>query len=315
MVAHNRKSTEEVVRKFVEVHGDKYDYSKVDYVGDKVKVAILCKKHNEYFYKIASSHIARKSGCPLCRSERRSREQAFTTEQFIQKSQESHGVGKFDYSRVDYKTARIKVEIGCNTCGNVFFQTPFKHTKGFGCSKCRDIKLAKERSHTKEKFIEEAKKVDLGRYCYDRVAYKNARTYVDILCKTCNKVFKKKPTEILNGLGCSCFAQPLGYKPKLQGTLYIIQCGEITKIGITNWTAAERAKAISKSYGDTFSVVKEYKLDGQVCTDTETTLLKMLRAKYKSPTTKYDGYTESFLNVDIVSLTEDIENLIGGQYE
>jgi hypothetical protein len=47
------------------VHGDKYDYSLVNYLGAHSKVEIICKKHG-VFKQNPSSHIKNKSGCPSC---------------------------------------------------------------------------------------------------------------------------------------------------------------------------------------------------------------------------------------------------------
>lgn len=46
------------------VHGDKYDYSKVDYINNKVKVCIICPDHGE-FWQIPNSHLLGK-GCISC---------------------------------------------------------------------------------------------------------------------------------------------------------------------------------------------------------------------------------------------------------
>ncbi len=57
-------TTEEFIKRAREVHGDRYDYSKVEYVGNKVKVCILCREHGE-FWQIPSNHL-RGNGCPRC---------------------------------------------------------------------------------------------------------------------------------------------------------------------------------------------------------------------------------------------------------
>ena len=36
-----------------EVHGDKYDYSKVEYVNNKTKVCIICPEHGEFWQRPA----------------------------------------------------------------------------------------------------------------------------------------------------------------------------------------------------------------------------------------------------------------------
>ena len=54
------------------VHGDKYNYSKVDYVNSKTKVCIICYKHGEFWQK-TSNHLGG-SGCPKCKSSHLERE-------------------------------------------------------------------------------------------------------------------------------------------------------------------------------------------------------------------------------------------------
>ena len=54
----------EFIKKAKEVHGDKYDYSKVKYVDANTKVCIICKKHGE-FWQLPSNHI-KGHGCVKC---------------------------------------------------------------------------------------------------------------------------------------------------------------------------------------------------------------------------------------------------------
>lgn len=46
-------------------HGDKYDYSKTDYIKDTVHVCVICKTCNKEFYTRPSHHL-RGTGCPYC---------------------------------------------------------------------------------------------------------------------------------------------------------------------------------------------------------------------------------------------------------
>lgn len=48
------------------VHGDKYNYDSVVYVGNKIKVKIICKKHGPFMVK-PNGHLACKNGCPKCK--------------------------------------------------------------------------------------------------------------------------------------------------------------------------------------------------------------------------------------------------------
>ena len=57
-------TTDEVVSRFIEKHGEKYDYSLVKYEGSNKKVCIICPEHGE-FWQTPSKHILGQ-GCPKC---------------------------------------------------------------------------------------------------------------------------------------------------------------------------------------------------------------------------------------------------------
>lgn len=58
---------EDFINKAKKVHGDLYDYSKVEYIKSKSKVEIICKKHGSSFFPLAGGHLNKKSGCPKCK--------------------------------------------------------------------------------------------------------------------------------------------------------------------------------------------------------------------------------------------------------
>ena len=64
-ISWNTSNTETFVEKAKQVHGDKYDYSKVDYKNNRIKVEILCKHHGSFFQK-PNNHIDSSGGCPTC---------------------------------------------------------------------------------------------------------------------------------------------------------------------------------------------------------------------------------------------------------
>ena len=54
-----------LIKKAKEIHGDKYDYSEVNYVDKKTKVIIKCKTHG-IFLQTPYHHIYRNQGCKKC---------------------------------------------------------------------------------------------------------------------------------------------------------------------------------------------------------------------------------------------------------
>ena len=127
-----RSSKEEFIKKARKVHGDKYDYSKVEYVNARAKVCIICPEHGE-FWQIPCSHLSG-SGCPTCGFEKNIEIYGYPKENFITKSRKVHG-DKYDYSKVDYVNKRTKVCIICPEHGE-FWQSPHNHKRGDSCPKC-----------------------------------------------------------------------------------------------------------------------------------------------------------------------------------
>ena len=65
-----RKRVEEAfVEKAILMHGNKYDYSKVSYVGHKEKIIITCPIHGDFLQK-ADGHLSGR-GCYKCANENR----------------------------------------------------------------------------------------------------------------------------------------------------------------------------------------------------------------------------------------------------
>ena len=130
-------TTEEFIQKAKVVHGDKYDYSKVEYANSQTKIIIICPEHGEYA-QTPHNHLLG-NGCPRCAHQRTANAERKTTEWFIEKAQQAHG-NRFDYSKVDYVNNHTPVVIGCPIHGE-FQQTPANHLKGQGCPACGRKKL------------------------------------------------------------------------------------------------------------------------------------------------------------------------------
>lgn len=58
-------SNEEFLERLISVHGDKYDYSKTNYVKSNIKVIVTCKTHGD-FSALPGNLTALESGCPRC---------------------------------------------------------------------------------------------------------------------------------------------------------------------------------------------------------------------------------------------------------
>lgn len=95
-----RDNKKDFIKKSRQVHGDKYDYSKVRYKGGSIKVTIKCPNHGEF---IQSPLLHKRGhGCRKCFTNSHGNAQRMTTEQFIKQAKRIHGE-KYDYRKVDYK--------------------------------------------------------------------------------------------------------------------------------------------------------------------------------------------------------------------
>lgn len=180
-------SREEFIVKAKKTHGDKYDYSKVEYVNNRTKVCIVCPEHGE-FWQLPENHIYG-AGCPFCAGNTKK-----STLEFVEDAKKKHG-SKYDYSKVEYTNNSTKVCIICPEHGE-FWQTPNKHLRGDGCPMCRINKKL-----TQTNFIERAKIVHENKYDYSQVKYVNERTKVCIICPEHGE-FWQTPAAHLLGNGC-----------------------------------------------------------------------------------------------------------------
>lgn len=129
-----RKLTQdEFIEKAREVHGDKYDYSKVEYINNKTKVCIICPEHGE-FLQTPNAHM-KKHGCPKCATYiRNPNPQRVGVEKFKERANIIHG-NKYNYSLVNFINTTERIDIICPHHG-VFNQVAHEHLRGRGCPQC-----------------------------------------------------------------------------------------------------------------------------------------------------------------------------------
>lgn len=224
-----KQTTEETVEKFREVHGGRYDYSKVEYVNWATKVTIICRKHGEFEVR-PRKHISNveKLGChcPDCVQEEKVAEK---TEKMIERFRATHG-DRYDYSKTQFVDSGTKVSIICREHGE--FLLPFKrHWNGAHCQECSKLISAEKRRGRKNspETIERIRQAALGRksskllsqdqviknfrqvhgdrYDYSKVNYQGSGTKVTIICPDHGE-FQQVPNSHRRGIGCrKCYDQ------------------------------------------------------------------------------------------------------------
>lgn len=125
------RNTEQFIMLAREVHGDYYDYSEVDYTGNRERVKILCTVHGS-FEQIAHIHLNKnpKHGCPACARAGRIVPRDILLERF----RKTHG-NLYSYEKVVPGPAADKVTITCELHGD-FKVTSHNHEYGTGCPSC-----------------------------------------------------------------------------------------------------------------------------------------------------------------------------------
>lgn len=199
-----------VIQDFINIHGDKYDYSKVYYTSKKDYVDVYCPKHNFLFPITPEKHIHRKQGCKYCGIESQSQKQMFSLEELLQQFREVHG-DKYNYDNVVYKGIHELVEIICPIHGS-FPQTPNSHKRGNGCKECRTDSLRDTLDTMLDKLPEEFKLYD-----YSRAVYIDSVTDITVTCNICSTEFNQTPSALIQGHGCrNCSAKAKGDKVRLK---------------------------------------------------------------------------------------------------
>lgn len=198
-------TTEEFIKKAREVHGDKYDYSKVEYVNNQTKVCIICKDHGE-FWQAPYTHL-NGHGCPKCAYKGDRQRHIYSQEEIIEKIRSLFGE-RYSFEKVKYKAMKVPIILVCHEKDENgvehgdFSMRPVNifssHQECPKCSKENRIKLQRK---PVEKFIEEAKKVHGGLYEYHKVDYVNGKTKVCIVCPI-HGDYWQSPTNHLKGKGC-----------------------------------------------------------------------------------------------------------------
>jgi very-short-patch-repair endonuclease len=188
-----KSTTPEFIEKAKSVHGDKYDYSQVNYKNSSTPIKIICPIHGE-FTQTPDRHVNQKSGCNKCAGR-----EMTSQDDFFRLAKKTHG-DKYDYSQVKYDKSKTPVKIICPIHGE-FTQQPANHVSGQGCPECGITKRNKSLESNGNEFIEKAKKIHGDKYDYSKVNYNKSDEKVEIICPIHGSFFQT-PNKHLLGRRC-----------------------------------------------------------------------------------------------------------------
>lgn len=194
------------------VHGDRFDYSKVNYNGTTTKVTITCPDHGDYL-QTPRKHLEG-SGCHKCAIDNSITR--LSTSEFVERAIIVHK-NKYDYSKTQFIKSHENLIITCEEHGD-FSQNPHNHLGGAGCKLCANKKV----SYTTADFINRAKKRHGSYYLYEKTTYVSSKIKVLITCPM-HGTFYQKPVLHLQGYGCNRCAAIKRGKDSSSSTAEFIQ--------------------------------------------------------------------------------------------
>ena len=153
-------------RKFLEkskaVHGNKYDYSEIDYINADTKVKIYCKKHDVWFEQIPYHHTAGQTSCKEC-----------VMEKTKQTNLKKYGV-KFPVQSKEILNKMKQTNLERYGCENVFQNEKIKEKSKTTMVKRYGVKYAHQNKELRKKF---------NNTMFERYGVENALTSTKFLDK------------------------------------------------------------------------------------------------------------------------------------
>ena len=296
-----RSNTEEFIQKARKIHGDKYDYSKVNYETNSIKVEIICPQHGS-FLQSPNSHL-REQECPDCGEIKGHKSKIYTKEEYLTLVKAKHG-NRYDYSLVEYSGCFDKIKIKCPEHG-IFEQKASQHLFGRGCKACGNIPKDSYRERYANQFLEKVAKLHNNFFDYTKTEYTGAHNKVTFTCPLHGDITVKANSH-LNGYGCkACAKEKSGFGrsnfvhscKRGEGILYLIECynedERFYKIGITGKTVDIRY-ADNRDLPYHFTLLKEIKGLPEDIWNLEKKNLRLVKPHKYTPKLDFKGKTECF---------------------
>jgi hypothetical protein len=194
-------TTEIFIKRAKEIHGSKYSYDLVKYIGAITDVPITCNVENHgIFYQSPNEHISSKAGCPKCAGHEK-----ITLNAFFEKVDKIHN-GKYTYPIKYFENIHDPLEIIC-PIHKSFMMRARNHYKGNGCPKCAIDATKLPLSD----FIKRSRAIHGTKYIYLLVPeyYDGLKPKVPIICER-HDIFWQRPKSHLEGKGCRACVRAKG---------------------------------------------------------------------------------------------------------
>lgn len=183
------RTTEDAIRVFRDVHGDRFDYSGFEYKGQHVHGEIICRDHGA-FRATFHTHQRREGSCEMCRREARTRV-------FVERVRSLFG-DKFSFERMDYVDNSTPIVLTCKHGDFVVYPLNVGRNKNTGCRYCTGE--AKRESQGR-KIVGRFRSVHGKKYGYSKFHYQDMHSPGTITCPK-HGDFEMSAANHLSNHGC-----------------------------------------------------------------------------------------------------------------
>lgn len=210
--ASRRLSESEFLHRSKEKHGEKYDYSLIEYTRGVDQIQIVCPTHGK-FMQMPCDH-ARGVGCPKCGEERRLKQRTLAQDEFIKRVIAMHGK-TYDLSESVYKTSGDKVMVICPDHGKFEVIASMFVNEGTGCQKCAYEYNRLNRRIPDEVWLDRFASVHGDTYEYGEIVYNAREAKVNVKCDT-HGWFEQYCKDHARGSGCLKCSSIYATKPQVE---------------------------------------------------------------------------------------------------
>lgn len=187
---------ESFITKAIKKHGDKYDYSLVEYIKSDVKVKIKCNKCGSVFEQSPAMHLSG-NGCSVCNPPHKK----LTNEEFVERMSKSHPNLEI---LSEYKGKDEKVKVRCTTHNYVYYTTPHRLVQGANCKYCYNDRRGDIIKNSIDKIKNEIYKVhgDKYQYPYLEDEYITNKSKLTIVCREHGEFIQSYNKHVNHKQGC-----------------------------------------------------------------------------------------------------------------
>ena len=201
-------SKEEFIARSNNIHNNKYDYSKVEYVNNKTKVCIICPEHGE-FWQPPKNHLLGQ-GCPICGKEIARKCKRNNYQNFIDRFINTFGdIAEFPYINDEYENKNSIITYVCKKCGKMHKKVASYIFANKTICECYRVKEPRQNIVFEHKPNISSRLISADviesriKELYPTIEmigkndYKNTSTKVLFRCTSCNNEFYRKPNTFL----------------------------------------------------------------------------------------------------------------------